>query len=247
MEIEGAPVDVARLVKDARHAARQTQASLAMRAGISRGTVAAIETGARSPSWEMLSAILAAAGKQMKIELEPVDDDLRRAVAARSGDTSAADDLSMTVSLMEGLVDLPYRIEGLAAATVLGAPIALAEPIDLALPDGPEAVQWLAGLLGTGAAAVTPQGRRYPMDGIRGPEGVARLVELSEDGRFSLEFWLRTFSVRFVPAERAGRSVLVVGEHAPLRVQPLHEIDTTDRHAARVLRLLREQAQDTPT
>jgi transcriptional regulator with XRE-family HTH domain len=244
VELEGAQVDVARLVKEARHAAKQTQAGLAARAGISRGTVAAIETGARSPSWEMLSGILAAAGKQLKIELEPLDDDLRRAVTAHTGDTSAADDLSMTVSLMEGLVELPYRIEGLAAAAVLGAPIPLAEPVDLALPDGPEAVLWLATLLRTGAAAVTPQGRTSPLGGIRGPEGVARLVELSEDGRFSLEFWLRTFSVRFAPAERTGRAVVVVGEHAPLRVQPLHEIDTTDRHAARVLRLLREQAQD---
>ncbi|PUB27108.1 helix-turn-helix protein [Promicromonospora sp. AC04] len=237
-------VNVARLVKDARCAAELTQAGLAARAGVSRGAVAAIETGARSPSWEMLSTIMAAAGKQMKIELEPLDDDVRRAVAAHTGDTSAADGLSMTVSLMEGLVDLEYRFEGLAAAAVLGAPISLAEPIELALPDGPEAVSWLAGLVRTGAAAVTPRGRAYPMEGVTSAEGVARLVELGEDGRFSLEFWLRTFSVRFVPAEDARRAVLVVGEHAPLRVQPLHEIDTTDRHAARVLRLLREQAQD---
>lgn len=55
VELEGTPVDVARLVRDARHAAKQTQASLAVRAGVSRGMVAAIETGARSPSWEVLS------------------------------------------------------------------------------------------------------------------------------------------------------------------------------------------------
>ncbi|WP_369374838.1 helix-turn-helix transcriptional regulator [Promicromonospora sp. Populi] len=244
MELEGAQVNVAQLVKDARFAAQQTQASLAERAGVSRGTVAAIETGARSPSWEMLTVLLAATGKQMKIELEPLDDDIRRAVATRADDTSAADSLSMTVSLMEGLVDLEYRFEGLAAAAVLGAPISLAEPVELALPDGPEAVSWLADLVRTGAAAVTPVGRSYPLGGVTSPEGVARLVELGEGGRFLLEIWLRTFTVQFVPAEGSRRAVLVVGEHAPLRVQPLHEIDTTDRHAARVLRLLREQAQD---
>ncbi|MFD2792631.1 helix-turn-helix transcriptional regulator [Promicromonospora vindobonensis] len=244
MNSDGAEVNVARLVKGARHAARQTQAGLAKRAGVSRGTVAAIETGARSPSWEMLSVLLAAAGKQMRIELEPLDDDVRRAVSAHSGDTSAADDLSMTLSLMEGLVDLEYRFEGLAAAALLGAPISLADPIELALPDGPEAVEWLAALVRTGAAAVTPVGRAHPLDGVRTAEGVARLVELGEGGRFTLEIWLRTFLVRFAPPEVAGRAVLVVGEQAPLRAQPLHEIETTDRDAARVLRLLREQAQD---
>lgn len=235
---------MARIVKDARHAARQTQAGLASRAGVSRAAVAAIETGARSPSWEMLTMLLAAAGKQMRIELEPLDEDVRRAVSDQVGDTSAADGLSETVSLMEGLVGLDYRFEGLAAAVLLGAPLPLAEPIELALPDGAEAVEWLAALVRTGAAAVTPVGRTYPLGGVTTANGVARLVELGEDGRFLLEIWLRTFVVRFAPAADAGRAVTVVGEHGPLRVQPLHEIDTTDRNAARVLRLLREQAQD---
>lgn len=187
MEIEEARVGVARLVKEARHAANQTQAKLAERAGVSRGTVAAIETGARSPSWEMLTELLAAAGQQMRIELEPLDDDVRRAVSAQVGDTQVADDLSMTVSLMEGLTGLDYRFEGLAAATLLGAPLPLTEPIGLALPDGPEAVEWLAALVHTGAAAVTPAGHPYPLDGVRTAEGVARLVELGEGGRFLLE------------------------------------------------------------
>ena len=244
MNSAGAVVNVAQLVKDARYAAQQTQSALARRAGVSRGTVAAIETGARSPSWEMLSGLLAAAGKQMRIELEPLDDDVRRAVDAHAGDTSAADDLSMMLSLMEGLADLEYRFEGLAAAALLGAPISLADPIELALPDGPASVEWLANLLRTGAAAVTPLGRSLPLDGVTTADGVARLVELGEGGRFTLEIWLRTFLVRFAPAEVTERAVLVVGEQAPLRAQPLHEIETTDRDVARVLRLLREQAQD---
>lgn len=217
---------------------------MAARAGVSRGTVAAIETGARSPSLEMLSALMAAAGKQIKIELEPLDDDVRRALAAHAADTSAADDLSMSVSLMEGLADLEYRFEGLTAAALLGAPIAVPEPMVLALPDGPEAVSWLVGLVRTGVAEVAPLGRGFPMGGVTTADGVARLVELGDGGQFELEVWLRTFLVRFVPPEDAGRAVLVVGEHGPLRVQPLHEIETTDRDAARVLRLLREQTQD---
>ncbi|GHH67004.1 hypothetical protein GCM10017772_07920 [Promicromonospora soli] len=41
------------------------------------------------------------------------------------------------------------------------------------------------------------------------------------------------------------RHVLISNaESDPLPVQPLHAIETTDRYAARVLRLLREQAQD---
>ncbi|MFC4628525.1 helix-turn-helix transcriptional regulator [Promicromonospora alba] len=244
MEFEGAQVNAAQLVKGARYAAQQTQASLAARAGVSRGTVAAIETGARSPSLEMLSALMAAAGKQMRIELEPLDDDVRRDLAAHVDDSSAADDLSMTVSLMEGLVDVEYRFEGLTAAAVLGAPIPMAEPMTLALPDDPGGVSWLVGLVRTGVAAVTPLGRGFPLGGVTTAEGVARLVELGEGGQFELEVWLNTFMVRFVPPEDTRRAVLVVGEHGPLRVQPLHEIETTDRDAARVLRLLREQTQD---
>ncbi|WP_020013974.1 helix-turn-helix transcriptional regulator [Promicromonospora sukumoe] len=244
MELDGSRLDAARLVKEARQAARQTQTKLAGRAGVSRGTVAAIESGARKPSWAMLTALLAAAGKQMRIDLEPLDEDVRSAVAAQAGDTSTADDLSMTVSLMEGLSDLAYRFEGLAAAAVLGAPLPLAEPIELVLPDTAEGVDWLAALVRTGAAAVTPAGRSYHLDGVTSAKGVAHLVELGEGGRFLLEIWLCVFTVRFVPASQAGRAVTVVGEHGPLRVQPLHEIETTDRNAARVLRLLREQAQD---
>lgn len=243
MEIQGAALDVAGLVKDARYSARLTQVGLAARAGVSRATVAAIETGARSPSWETLSKILAAAGKQVRLELEPLDEDLRR--AADGVDTArAADRLSMTVSLMEGLVDLEYRFEGMAAAALLGGPIPLPDHVSLALPDEPAAVSWLVGLMRTGAAAVTPLGRSFPLDGVRTPDGIARLVELGQDGKFLLDYWLRTFLVRFAPREDTGRAVLVVGEHAALRVQPLHEIETDDNDAARVLRLLREQAQD---
>lgn len=241
----GAAVDVAGLVRSARYAAGLTQAVLAFRAGVSRATVAGIETGARSPSWDMLSRLLAAAGKQVRVELEQLDDDVRRAVTAQAGDTGAVDSLSMTVSLMEGLVDVGYRFEGLAAAVLLGAPVALPREVDLALPDGPDGVDWLVGLLRTGAAEVTPLGESFPLGGARSAEGVARLVERGTDGKFFLEYWLRTFLVRFAPREDAGRAVLVVGEHAPLRVQPLHEIETADKDAARVLRLLREQAQDT--
>jgi transcriptional regulator with XRE-family HTH domain len=142
VNLEGAPLNVAQLVKGARHAAQLTQTALAARAGVSRDAVAAVETGARSPSLDMLTGLLAAAGKQMRIELEPLDDDVRQAVSKQAGDTSAADDLSMTVSLMEGLVSLEYRFEGLAAAAMLGAPIPLTDPVDLVLPDCDEAVSW---------------------------------------------------------------------------------------------------------
>ncbi|HEV6953643.1 MAG TPA: helix-turn-helix transcriptional regulator [Promicromonospora sp.] len=243
-EVSGATVDVGGLVKRARYAAGLTQEALAARAGVARATVAAIETGARSPSWAMLSRVLAAAGKQLRVELEQLDDDLLRDLAARAGDTSAADDLSMTVSMMEGLDGLGYRFEGLAAAALLGAPIALPDPLELALPDGPDAVAWLVELLRTGAAEVTPLGRSFPLGGVRSEEGVARLVGLGQDGRFFMEYWLKNFLVRFAPREEAGRSVVVAGKSAPLRVQPLPEIETSDPYTARVLRLLREQRRD---
>jgi hypothetical protein len=41
-----------------------------------------------------------------------------------------------------------------------------------------------------------------------------------------------------------ARHVLISDAERPLPVQPLHEIEATHRHAARALRLLREQARD---
>lgn len=62
------------LVETARIRADLTQAELAERAETSQPAIALYEAGRRSPSLETLERILRAAGYEMRIRLEPIDD-----------------------------------------------------------------------------------------------------------------------------------------------------------------------------
>lgn len=69
-----APLDPARLLKDARERAGLSQRELARRARTSQSVVARIELGRTSPSLATLERLLAAAGFEVRggIELRPV-------------------------------------------------------------------------------------------------------------------------------------------------------------------------------
>ncbi|MFI2489418.1 helix-turn-helix domain-containing protein [Promicromonospora kroppenstedtii] len=241
--LDAARLDAARLVKRARHSARQTQASLAGRAGVARGTVAAIETGARSPSWDMLTALLAAAGMQMRIELEPLDADVRQQIVEHRHDPDLPARVWFAVEGIEDLADLDLRVEGLAAAALLGAPVTAGDP-QIAVARTERSMEWLADKLGRDRIRLRPPswlGHAWP----RTPQEAFDLIETEcPDGWIMVRGYFGETPVRFAPAEDVARHVLVANGERPIPVQPLHEIETTDRNAARVLRLLREQAQD---
>lgn len=74
-------MNTADLIRSARHEAAISQGELARRAGIKQATLSNLENGRRLPSIPMLRTILAAAGKQVHAELEPLDDDIRRAIS----------------------------------------------------------------------------------------------------------------------------------------------------------------------
>ena len=65
-------LDGAALVREARRHSGLTQRALATRAGTSQSVVARIEGGRRSPSIATLRRLLAAAGVEPRVELEPV-------------------------------------------------------------------------------------------------------------------------------------------------------------------------------
>ncbi len=50
-----------------------TQAALATRAGVTQQAVSAYETGRKEPTLPTLQSLLAAAGYEMRIHLEPID------------------------------------------------------------------------------------------------------------------------------------------------------------------------------
>lgn len=62
------------LIKLARHGAELSQRELARLAGTSQATLSAYETGRKSPSFETLVRVIRAAGQDLRVRLEPLDD-----------------------------------------------------------------------------------------------------------------------------------------------------------------------------
>lgn len=62
------------LVRLARSQTGMSQRELAAHSGVSQSVIAAIESGARQPSWPLLCRILAGANMEPRIQLAPYDD-----------------------------------------------------------------------------------------------------------------------------------------------------------------------------
>lgn len=68
-----APTMAAGLIRLARDRADLTQAGLAAAAGLTQQSISAYETGRKDPTLSTLKRLLAAAGFEMRIKLEPID------------------------------------------------------------------------------------------------------------------------------------------------------------------------------
>lgn len=73
-KFDAAPTVAAGLLRLARHKADLTQGQLALRAGVTQQVVSAYETGRMEPTLPSLQRLLTAAGFEMRIRLEPLDD-----------------------------------------------------------------------------------------------------------------------------------------------------------------------------
>ena len=69
-----APTMAAGLIRMARAKAGLSQAELAAAAGLTQQSISAYETGRKEPTLPTLQKLLAAAGFEMRIHLEPTDD-----------------------------------------------------------------------------------------------------------------------------------------------------------------------------
>lgn len=72
---DAAPTVAAGLLRLARHKAELTQRELAERAGVTQQAISAYETGRMEPTLPTLQRLLAAAGFEMRMGLEPLSDD----------------------------------------------------------------------------------------------------------------------------------------------------------------------------
>jgi transcriptional regulator with XRE-family HTH domain len=241
-------VNTGALVREARRRSGLTQRELAVRAGVVRNTVTQIERGTRTPSVGVLVRLLAAAGLQMRVELEPLDDDARREMRAVRDRAELAKDVLDVWGCLHAMDEVAYRIEGLAAAAWLGAPIAV-PVVSIAFADTDATFAWLAEQIRS-AVKVRLEGADWPIE-FRLPrvdgsdDGAlvrARLHEECPDGRFWFEAWFDTLSARIAPAEVVARHVVVATRLGPIAAQPLDEVESTDGDVARVLRVMRESS-----
>ena len=89
---------IASIVREARRRAGLSQAALAARAGVPKSTVGRIESGARTPSVDLVERLVRAAGLELTVslsELDPGTDSmfertLRRSPAQRLADATRA-------------------------------------------------------------------------------------------------------------------------------------------------------------
>jgi transcriptional regulator with XRE-family HTH domain len=82
-------MDPSALIRQARHAAGLTQRELARRAGVTRAALSHYERRRRIPTIATLEAVLAGAGQQVRAELEQLNADVERAIAALADQTMA--------------------------------------------------------------------------------------------------------------------------------------------------------------
>lgn len=180
-------MDVAALIREARREAGLSQQGLADGAGIGQSAVSRYERGVQLPSISTLRALLAAAGKQLKVELEPLDADVKRAIDEISDQPIDEREAVRMCLMIDNLAAVAHRVEGLSAAAVLGAPVP-APTLELALADQAETFTWLASLLDSWSIRVhvpdwpAPRVVHLPAEQLREllasecPEGVFDLV-----------------------------------------------------------------------
>lgn len=240
-------MDAGALVKQARSEAGLTQRVVAERAGVRRETVAQVESGARKPSLGTLVNLLAAAGMQMRVELEPLDADVLRAIEKARAQPEVASGVVDVWSTFTAMGEVTYRIEGLAAAALLGAPVPV-PAIQIALADTAATHDWLAARLRRRELALLPDGwhSRLEFD-LQGDERDGSVVsELlaaeCPDGGFWIEGLFDRLAARLAPAGDVERRVLVETREGTIAVQPLDEIESGDPDVARVLRVMRRGA-----
>ena len=248
-------IDAGALVRQARRQSGLTQYALAERAGLTRQTVAGVETGRRRPSLETLDCLLAAAGMQLRVELEPLDEDVRRGIEERRALAEPAADVVGAWSGFAAFSEIDrvvYRVEGVAAAALLGAPVGT-QTIQLALADTEATYEWLTDRLFQRVVSVHADGKWGALNfslpspwaaAAPQPGAVARVAERlaaeCPDGRFRLTSGLEEVAARLAPADEVARRVLVTSAEGQIAVQPLDEIEVSDRDVARVLRVMRE-------
>jgi transcriptional regulator with XRE-family HTH domain len=236
-------MDPSALIRQARHAAGLTQRELARRAGVTRAALSHYERRRRIPTIATLQAVLAGAGQQVRAELEQLDADVERAIAAIADQPMADRDGVFGWGQIHRIAEVSHRVEGLAAASVLGAPVPVST-FELALADEDSTFHWLSEEMMTWIARIRVPASDYFQVVQRPSESLRELIATEcPDGRFWLRSGFTDAKVRLAPAEVVAQHVRVESPHGSIPVQPLHEIDTADHDIGRTLQVMRRHLE----
>ncbi len=230
-------VGLGRLVARARHRARLSQTELAERAGIHRTMLNRYERGVVAPSFEMLGRLLGAAGFQVRMELEPLDDALDNALRRQARVSVAELVRGLGLPHASWLDTVDYRLVGNTAALLLGAPIVV-DVAEIAVADTVETTQALGQCM--------RERRFWAFDAQTGiPAGLEpallreQIAEFGRDGWLSVGVGVRVARMRLAPADEVARRVEVTADGHQFWVAPVHELATlSDPLAKRYLQRL---------
>jgi DNA-binding XRE family transcriptional regulator len=238
-------MDPGALIRQARLAAGLTQRELARRAGVTRAAVSHYERRRRTPAIATLTSVLAAAGQQVRAELEPLDADVERAIAAMADQPMADRDGVFAWGQIHRITEVAHRVEGLAAASVLGAPVPV-PTFEMALADDASTFEWLSEVMMTWVTRIRVPAWAYFDFVQRSPDGLRELIANEcPDARFWLRSNFADAQVRLAPPDVVANHVRVESPLGSIPVQPLHEIDTADSEVQRTLRVMRRYMERT--
>ncbi|MFI7219023.1 helix-turn-helix domain-containing protein [Micromonospora maritima] len=225
---------VARAVRHERERAGLTQQALAGRAGLSQAAVARIERGDRLPSLTTVERLLGALGRQLRIEVEPLDSHLDATLDEASGTAlpERIEDLGLN-RIVDALGDLPYVLAGGTAALLQGAPLPV-EAVEVAVRwrDSPRLTAFLE------QSRAQRWNARWEVWGGVHPEP-------EEPGEHR---WLtRHGELRARMCEDLPEPVEIRLGDRTYPVEPLVEVEVADRRTAELLRRYRQRRAEGAT
>ncbi|PGH42768.1 transcriptional regulator [Micromonospora sp. WMMA1996] len=225
---------VARTLRHEREHAGLTQQALAGRVGLSQAAVARIERGDRLPSLPTVERLLGALGRQLRIEVEPLDSHLDATLDEAAGTAlpERIADLGLD-RIIDALGDLPYVLTGGTAALLQGAPLPV-DAVEIAVRwrDAPRFTKWLER-----AHAQRWNARWEEWGGVH--------PEPNEPGEHR---WLTRYGeLRARMCEDLPEPVEVRLGDRTYPVEPLVEVEVADRRTAELLRRYRQRRVDGAT
>jgi transcriptional regulator with XRE-family HTH domain len=225
--------ELGRLIRQEREAANLSLADLAARAGISQNNLGRIERATLAPSLETMEKIFLALGLQLRLDVEPLDDDLGTQLERLSWlPLTERLERSGLSHLLTTLDNVAFVLDGALAANLLGVPLPV-DALDLVLTwaDSDRFTGWLL--------------KRFAYR-YHERSGEFRMLDLDPRAP-GPHYWQTNFGkVRAHMVDELPDSVEVAVDDRTYRVRPLAEITLPDRDTARLLQRFRERMAGPP-